>query len=609
MLAQDLKQKYIKFFQKKDHEVLPNVSLVPENDPTALFINSGMHPLIPYLLGETHPLGSKLVSNQRCVRTGDIKEVGDTYHQTFFEMLGNWSLNDYWKKEALSWSWEFLTKTLSLDHKRLFISCFAGDKHSPRDDEAAEIWQQLGVSRERIYFLGKKYGNWWSVGKTGPCGPCSEMYYDLGKKPCGSDCQPGCDCEKYIEIWNDVFMSFNRKPNGKLEKLKQKNIDTGMGVDRTVAALQEHGDNYQTELFSPIIEKIENISGENYLKLVSEFSKSSNGRDSGWEKIQAFRVVADHARGAVFMAADGVVPSNLEQGYILRRLIRRAVRYGRRLGINDPFISDLLHSVIKIYQDEYPHLKGAKNQVLSELVSEEKRFAKTLEKGLSEFNKLVISAPVAKANKLSGKLAFRLYETYGFPLELTQEMASEKGLAVDIGGFKKAQRQHQKKSRASLGKKFAGGLADHSEIVTKLHTATHLLHQALRQVLGDHVKQVGSNITPERLRFDFIHPEKVTEAEIEQIESIINKQIKADLPVKMKMMSPEEAKKKGALALFAQKYGQKVKAYSIGKFSFEVCGGPHVNSTGEIGGVRIFKEKVVGAGRRRLYAKLINPKH
>jgi alanyl-tRNA synthetase len=580
MKATDLKKKYFTFFVKKNHKILPNVSLVPENDPTALFINSGMHPLVPYLLGEPHPLGKRLVSNQRCLRTQDMEKIGNSSHLTFFEMLGNWSLGDYWKKEAIEWSWEFLNKELNLDPQRISISCFAGDKDSPKDEESAKIWESLGVPSSRIYFLGKE-DNWWSVGETGPCGPDTEMFYEIG--------------DQHFEIWNDVFMEFNRLPDGKLEKLKQRNIDTGMGVERTVAMLQGKEDIYQTELFSGLINQIEEIAREKY----------------GEENQRAMRIIADHLRAATFAIADGVMPSNIEAGYVVRRLVRRAIRYGKQIGINRLFTFRVAKEVIDFYGKEYPSLQKNKELIFNQLQNEEEKFLRTLERGLKEFEK-TISGLIGKTKKIDGKIIFHLYETYGFPIELIEELAGEKGLGVDKDGFEKAQEKHQEKSKVSLTKKFAGGLADHSQEVTKLHTATHLLHQALRQILGENVRQVGSNITPQRLRFDFTYPEKLTAEQIKQIEDLINEQIKKDLAVKMEMMSLEEAKKQGALAFFADKYGDQVKVYSIGPstgsgqvFSKEVCGGPHVNSLKKIGSVKIIKEETVGAGRRRIYAQIV----
>jgi len=598
MIANELRKKFIDFFVGKGHKEIPSASLVPENDPTTLFISAGMHPLVPYLLGEPHPLGKRLCSVQKCLRTDDIDNVGDGFHHTFFEMLGNWSLGDYWKEEMIPLSFEFLTKVLSISAEKISVSCFASDNNAPKDEETAKLWEQVGIPRERIYFFPKK-DNWWGpAGKTGPCGPDTEMFIDTGKEDCGPNCDPSCQCGKYIEVWNDVFMQYNKTAEGKFEPLKQKNIDTGMGVERTVAVTSGFaGDDYRTELFWPIIQKIEEISEKKY---------EGNERQ--------MRIIADHLRAASFIIADGITPSNTEQGYVLRRLIRRAVRFGKMLGLGKPFTATVAEEVIGIMGGVYPELKKSEGRIKEELKTEEERFSETLDRGIREFERVVgphFIPPVGGTSRgkdlrrISGKDAFFLYETYGFPLELTVEMAKEKGLTVDEEGFKKATEEHQQKSRIGAEKKFAGGLADHSEVVTKYHTATHLLHAALRQVLGDQVHQVGSNITAERLRFDFTYPEKLSEAEIKEMEDIVNKQIKADLPVTMEVMSLELAKEKGALAFFEQKYGEQVKVYSIGEYSKEVCGGPHVNSTGEIGKIKIIKEESCGAGKRRLYAKLL----
>ncbi len=589
MIAKQLKKKYLDFFEKRGHKKLPNVSLIPENDPTALFINSGMHPLVPYLLGEPHPLGRRLVSLQRCLRTQDIEEVGDLTHLTFFEMLGNWSLGDYWKKEAVSWSWEFLTQELNLDSKRIATTCFAGDKATPRDEETAKIWQSLGLPKERIYFLGKE-DNWWAVGETGPCGPDTEMFYDTGKKKCGPQCRPGCGCGKYFEVWNNVFMQFNKLKNGKLEKLKQRNIDTGMGVERIMTVLQGKKDVYQTELFASIIKKIKDIFGRKHP--ASNFSCLKNDRGSDWKDLRSFRVIADHLKASVFLISDDVKPSNKDQGYILRRLLRRSAfkAYSIDKSFDSKDFKSLVEIIISIYPDYFQGINS--DEIMREVSLEIRKIRWTIGRGLKE---------IEKYPTITGKIAFYLYETYGFPLEMTEEIAQERGQKIAKEVFEKEFKKHQEISRKGAEKKFVGGLADHSEEVTKLHTATHLLHQALRDVLGDHIKQVGSNITPERLRFDFTHPEKLTEAQIRKIEKIINQQIRANLPVKMKMMTLEEAKKEGALAFFDEKYGEKVKVYLIGDYSKEVCGGPHVAFTGQISRVKITREESVGAGRRRLY--------
>ncbi|MGB9706796.1 MAG: alanine--tRNA ligase [Microgenomates group bacterium] len=578
MKASELKKKFLAFFLKKGHKVLPNLPLVPENDPTTLFISAGMQPLVPYLLGEPHPLGKRLCSLQRCLRTGDIESVGDVFHNTFFEMLGNWSLGDYWKKESLSWSYEFLTKVLGLNPARFHVTIFAGDKNAPKDEEAEKIWLSLGIPKERIYPLPKE-DNWWEAGETGPGGPDSEIFYDIGKLPCGPNCRPGDGCGRFFEMWNNVFMEYNRKPDGGYERLKQKNVDTGMGVERTSVVLQGKSDVFQTDVFASLIAKIEDLTSQKYQG----------------ETRRPMRIIADHLRAATFLIADGILPSNVEQGYILRRLIRRAIRFGKTLGLSGLFTSDVAKAVIETMGRDYPYLEEKKTLILQTLGGEEEKFAKTIQKGLKE---------IEKYKTLDGKIAFYLYETYGIPLEMTEEIAQEKGQKIDRKAFEKEFKKHQELSRKGAKKKFVGGLANHSPAVIKLHTATHLLHQALREVLGEHVRQIGSNITPQRLRFDFTHPQALTESQVRQVEKIVNDKIKQNLPVKMEIMSLEEAKKRGALAFFMGKYGEKVKVYFIGDYSKEVCGGPHVSSTGEIGSVKIIKEQPVGAGKRRIYARL-----
>ncbi|MFZ5365718.1 MAG: alanine--tRNA ligase [Patescibacteria group bacterium] len=619
MTAKELKQKYLDFFAKKGHRVIPNASLIPENDPTALFISAGMHPLVPYLLGEPHPFGERLCSVQRCLRTDDIDKVGNTVHHTFFEMLGNWSLGDpaspdgigqggYWKKEAIQWSFEFLTgkEWLGIDKNKLAISVFAGDNDAPFDKESYDIWVSLGISDTRIAKLPKK-NNWWGpAGKTGPCGPDTEMFVWVGKDEAPKTFNP--DDVSWVEIWNDVFMEYEKKLKIKNEKLKnenarekdfeyvflkQKNVDTGMGVERTVAVLGGLDDDYQTELFKPIIQSIEVLSGKNYEQE---------------ENQKPMRIIADHLRAATFLISDGVTPSNVEQGYVLRRLIRRAVRFGRTLSAKGGqliklFTPNAAETVIQTMKGEYPELEKKKNQILETLTLEEEKFKKTLERGLKE---------IEKCKKLDGKIAFYLYETYGFPLEMIEEIVQERGQKIDKKAFEEEFKKHQETSRVGAEKKFAGGLADHSEKVTKLHTATHLLHSALRKILGEHVKQSGSNITAERLRFDFPNPRKLTEKELKDTEELVNQKIKENLPVEMEMMTLEQAKEKGAMAEFEKKYGEKVKVYSIGDpsvgsgqvFSVEVCGGPHVDFTGRLGRFKIIKEGSAGAGIRRIYATL-----
>ncbi len=582
MKADELKKKFINFFISKNHQLLPNASLIPENDPSALFINSGMHPLVPYLLGEPHPLGKKLVSLQRCLRTQDIDEVGDLTHLTFFEMLGNWSLGDYWKKQAVLWSWEFLTRELRLNPKRISVTCFAGDKDAPRDEETAKIWRSLGIPKEKIYFLGKK-DNWWAVGETGPCGPDTEMFYDTGKKKCSSKCQPGCFCGKYFEIWNDVFMEFNKLKSGRLEKLKQRNIDTGMGVERIITILQGKDDLYQTELFWPIIKKIEDFSDEKY-----------KGNEV------SMRVVADHLKAATFLIAENIEPSNKDRGYVLRRFLRRAAvkMYQLKGGLTpDPAFVAICHEVIRLYEDEYFETEKTRNLVDKVISQEMSQFATALDKGLKKLKK-------ATDKELVTLFAFDLFQTHGFPPEITEELFKQRGKSIDRKEFTQIYKRHQELSRKAAKKLFKGGLVDHSEEVTKLHTTTHLLQQALRDVLGSHVKQVGSNITSQRLRFDFTHPKKLTNSQIKRVQKTINQKIKENLPVKVRTVSLKTARRLGAIMLFDQIYPPKVKAYIIGDYSKEICAGPHVSSTGVIGNVKITKQESCGTGKRRLYAVL-----
>ncbi|HJX45991.1 MAG TPA: alanine--tRNA ligase [Patescibacteria group bacterium] len=576
MTANELKEKYFNFFKKKSHTLIPSSSVVPENDPTVLFTTAGMHPLVPYLLGEPHPLGKRLVGVQKCIRTDDIDEVGDTFHHTFFEMLGNWSLGDYWKEESITWSYEFLTKELNLDPKRIWVTCFEGDNDAPKDMESAKVWKSLGISDERIFYYGKK-DNWWGpAGVTGPCGPDSEIFYDITGKPHGNECKPGDNCGRFFEIWNNVFMQYNKATSGKYEPLKQKNVDTGMGVERTTAVLSGYDDDYM----------VSDLWG-NILSLISKLTKTDY---KGNEK--AHRIIADHVRASCFMIADQVFPSNKDRGYILRRLIRRAVRYGKTLGVEGIFVSNLIESVVKTYQTDYPELKTNENVIKEIMKEEEERFLLTLERGLKE---------IEKYPELDGKNAFFLYETYGFPLELTEEIAKERGQKIDKSVFEKEFEKHKNLSRTTSAGMFKGGLADHGEEVTKLHTATHLVHAALRKILGDHVSQKGSNITAERLRFDFSHTQKLTNEEIKKVEDLVNENIKNDLPVTFKVMTLNEAIKEGALHFFAEKYQEKVKVYTIGNFSWEVCGGPHVNHTHEIGHVRISKQEKIGSGLVRIY--------
>jgi len=562
----ELIKKYIEFFKSKAHKEIPNVSLIPENDPTVLFTTAGMHPLVPFLLGQKHPLGKRLCNVQKCIRTQDIEQVGDEFHLTFFEMLGNWSLGDYFKKEAIEYSFEFLTKNLKIPKEKISVSCFKGDKDAPKDAEAANVWESLGIKKQKIKFLGKD-DNWWGpAGKTGPCGPCSEMFVN--------------ECE----IWNDVFMQYNKIAEKKFEELKQKNVDTGMGVERTLAILNKKPSVYETETFLPIINHIEKLSKKKY------------GKNKG--ETRAMRIIADHVKASCFIIADGIVPSNVERGYVLRRLIRRAVRYGKELGLNN-FITKVAEPVFEIYSD-HAHLQKDKSKILQELEKEEANFLKTLEQGIKVFEKLTEGK-----KQLSGKDAFLLYQSYGFPLEMTKDLAKENKIKLDEKEFEKEFEKHQQLSRTATEGRFKSGLADNSEQVTKLHTATHLLNEALRQVLKDkNIIQKGSNITAERLRFDFNFDRKLTDDELKKVETLVNKKIKEELEVKREEMSVEEAKKKGAQAAFDAKYGEKVSVYSIGSFSKEICAGPHVKNICELGKFKIIKEESSAAGIRRIKAVL-----
>jgi len=593
----ELRSKYIEFFKSKGHVEISGKSLIPENDPTVLFTTAGMHPLVPYLLGEPHPAGKRLTDYQKCIRTGDIDAVGDTSHLTFFEMLGNWSLGDYFKKDAISWSFEFLTspKYLGIPVEKLSVTVFAGDETIPRDEESAAIWKSLGLPEDHIYFLPKE-DNWWGpAGETGPCGPDTEMFVDTGKEACGPECRPGCHCGKYFEIWNDVFMQYNKNSAGKYEPLAAPCVDTGMGIERTVAMLQGKDSVYDTEAFTPILALLGDMSGKQYGAL-----------ENDPEVDKSFRIVADHVRAATFILGDpkAVMPSNVGAGYVLRRLIRRAVRHGKKLGIEGVFLAKPAEVVIQNYQGAYPELAENRERILQELTREEEKFLETLQKGEKEFEKMLPNLLKNPQKIMSGRLAFKLYDTYGFPIELTEELAAENGLKVNRPEFDEAYKKHQDLSRAGSEQVFKGGLADHSEISTRYHTATHLLHKALRIVLGDHVAQKGSNITAERVRFDFSHPSPMTKEEIARVEQIVNEQIQRDLPVTMEMMPLEDAKKAGAIALFGEKYEPIVKVYTIGDFSKEVCGGPHVTHTGELGKFKIIKEQSSSAGVRRIYAVL-----
>ncbi len=579
----ELRQKFLDFFKKNGHAIIPSASLIPQNDPTVLFTTAGMHPLVPFLLGEKHPSGKRLTSAQKCIRTGDIDDVGDDTHNTFFEMLGNWSLGDYWKKEAMKFSFEFLTKQLNIPLERMAFTCFAGDNDAPKDEESAKIWGALSVKKERIAFLPKE-DNWWGpAGQTGPCGPDTEMFYwKLNDVPAPEKFDP--KDKNWVEIWNDVFMQYVKDENGKYLPAKQKNVDTGMGLERTLAVLNGKENIYETDLFLPIIKKMENISGKNYS-----------------ENKKAFRIIADHSKASAFLLAAGIEPSNLGRGYILRRLIRRAIRYSKPLGLKGNFISEIYPAVAGIYNGFYPEIENKKDFILEQFKLEEEKFEKTLEKGLKNFEKL---------KNVSGKDAFDLYQSYGFPIEITQELAKEKGIEVDIEEFKKELEKHQELSRTASAGMFKGGLADASSETTRLHTAAHLMLAALRKVLGQEVLQKGSNITAERLRFDFSYGQKMTPEQIKQVEELVNRAILDKLVVEWKEEDINNARAEGAMGVFGEKYGDKVKVYTVSNpetgeiFSKEICGGPHVKNTSELGKFKIVKEESSSAGVRRIKAVL-----
>ena len=633
MDSKELRNKYLDFFREKGHAIIQSASLIPENDPTVLFTTAGMHPLVPFLMGEPHPLGKRLADVQKCIRTVDFENIGDDTHLTFFEMLGNWSLGDYFKKEAIEWSYEFLTKVLGFEPEKLHVTCFAGDEDAPKDDFSAEVWESLGIPKERIYFLPKE-DNWWGpAGETGPCGPDTEMFIDTGREKCSPECMPGCGCGKYFEIWNDVFMEYNKKKDGTFEKLKQQNVDTGMGVERTIAMMNGKNSVYEIETFVPIVSKIKELA---------------NVQNPDKEQERAIRIIADHTRSATFVLGDdkAIVPSNLDQGYILRRFLRRSVRYGKLLGIEGNFLTEISKIVIDVFGDVWEELSRNKEFILKQIELEEDRFQKALQEGLKRAEKIFESkAPIAEdkykkimgnenkketfrklyADKkegapfegvdvttkeildatVSGEQAFRLFQSYGFPIEMIVELAQAKNLFVDIEDFEREFKKHQELSRVGAEKRFKGGLSDASDQTTKLHTATHLLNEALRKVLGKNdIVQKGSNITPERLRFDFNFDRKLTDEELKAVEDMVNEKIEQGLDVVREEMSPEDAMAKGAQGQFGEKYGEKVSTYKIGDFSFEICGGPHVKNTSDMGHFRIKKEQSVAAGVRRIKAVL-----
>lgn len=584
----DLKDKYLKFFESKGHKVIPSAPIIPENDPTCLFNTAGMQPLVPYLKGEPHPEGKRLTDVQKCFRTNDLDSIGDTTHHTFFEMLGNWSLGDYFKEDAIAWSYEFLTKTLNIPAERLAVTVFKGNHLVPADNESAEIWKKAGIKEDRIAFLGEE-DNWWpNMELTGPCGPDTEIFYWRSNEAIPEKFDP--ENENWVEIWNNVFMQYNHETDGTFKPLKNKNVDTGLGVERVTAILEGYTDNYKSSVWRDVISKIEEISGLSY-------EDKKNAR--------AMRIIADHIRAVVMIAGDdaGIKPSNTDQGYILRRLIRRIIRYAKKLNIdiNSDWEQTLATMIIEKYSKYYSELERNKDVILQVLKDEKVKFNRTLEKGLREFEKETRNIEGKEINK---DIAFRLYDTYGFPIELTEELAKENGLTVDTEGFKHKFAEHQEKSREGASQKFKGGLASTGEMETKYHTATHLLNAALKKVLGPHVHQKGSNITAERMRFDFSHNSKMTEEEKQKTEDLVNEYIKMAIPVEKLEMKKEDAINAGAEAMFVDKYGDIVSVYKIGDVSMELCGGPHVHNTSELGHFKIKKEEASSAGVRRIKAIL-----
>ena len=583
MKAIEIRNKYLNFFKNHGHTIIPSAPLIPENDPSVLFTTAGMQPLVPYLLGEPHPAGTRLTDYQKCVRTNDIDEVGDNRHLTYFEMLGNWSLGDYFKEESIQMSYDFLTKELRIPAEKLSVTCFAGDEDCARDEVTASCWKKAGIPEERIYYFGKD-DNWWIAGETGPCGPDTEMFYDTGKPKCSPECNPSCGCGKYVEIWNNVFMEFYKDENGKYSKLKQHNVDTGLGLERMTMLLEGKETPFETELFAPIMDKL------------VELQKVDN--------IASRRIVAEHLRSSMMIICDGGRPSNVDRGYILRRLIRRMVRHMNKLQISLDELSTLIDINVENLKEMYPALETNRDTIKTVILEEKDKFVKTLEKGEKEFAKEIETVKEQGQNIVPGKMVFRLYDTYGFPPEVTEELATENGMKIDKEEFEKLFKEHQEKSRAGSEQKFKGGLASTGEMETKYHTATHLLNAALKQVLGAHVHQRGSNITAERMRFDFSHPAKMTDEEKQKTEDLVNEWISQAIPVEHLEMKKEDAIKMGAEAMFIEKYGDIVSVYKIGNVSLELCGGPHVSNTSELGHFKIKKEESSSSGVRRIKAIL-----
>ena len=583
MKAIEIRNKYLNFFKEHGHAVIPSAPLIPENDPSVLFNTAGMQPIVPYLLGEKHPLGTRLTDFQKCVRTNDIDEVGDNRHLTYFEMLGNWSLGDYFKEESIQMSFDFLTKELQIPVEKLSVTVFEGDDDCPRDEVAANCWKKAGILDGHIYYYGKD-DNWWIAGEEGPCGPDTEMFYDTGKSACGPDCQPSCDCGKYVEIWNNVFMEYFKDKNG-YSKLARKNVDTGLGLERMTMLLQGKETPFDTELFEPVMKKLENLQ-----KI---------------DSIESRRIVAEHLRSSMMIISDGGRPSNLDRGYVLRRLIRRMIRHMNKLQINLEELSTLIDVNVETLKEMYPELEKNKEIIKSVMIEEKDKFVKTLANGEREFEKEIKKMEQAGINKIAGEIVFRLYDTYGFPPEVTKELAKENGYEVNIEEFNELFKKHQEKSRAGSEAKFKGGLAEQTEETIKYHTATHLLNAALKQVVGKDAHQRGSNITVDRMRFDFNCDHKLTDEEKKQLEDLVNEWIKQGLPVTKEEMKKEDAIKSGAECMFIEKYPDIVTVYSIGDISKELCGGPHVKNTSELGHFKIMKEESSSSGVRRIKAVLI----
>ena len=582
MKAIEIRNKYLNFFKNHGHSVIPSAPVIPENDPSVLFTTAGMQPLVPYLLGQKHPAGTRLTDFQKCVRTNDIDEVGDNRHLTYFEMLGNWSLGDYFKEESIAMSYEFLTKELEIPAEKLSVTCFAGDEDCGRDEVAYTAWRKAGIPDERIYFFGKD-DNWWIAGEEGPCGPDTEMFYDTGKEKCSEECNPSCGCGKYVEIWNNVFMEFYKDKNG-YSKLSQQNVDTGLGLERMAMLLQGKETPFEIELFAPVMDKLVELQSK--------------------DLIQSRRIVAEHLRSSMMIINDGGRPSNVDRGYILRRLLRRMTRHLNKLEINLDELASIIDISIDSLKELYPELDSNRNTIKDVIIEEKNKFMKTLQNGEREFEKVANRTKNAGKTVLDTQAVFNLYETYGFPPEMTEELAQEQGLKVDMSDYQRLFEEHQAKSRLGSEQKFKGGLASSGEMETKYHTATHLLNAALKVVLGDHVHQKGSNITAERMRFDFSHPVKMTDEEKQKAEDLVNEYIAKDIPVEKMEMKKEDAIALGAEAMFLDKYGDIVTVYKIGDFSIELCGGPHVVRTGELGHFKIKKEEASSSGVRRIKAIL-----